>query len=74
MMTKEQIIKSLGVMLTVSTECKPGSHERLRQLAAMEGMLIVLGELDLHKKLDYLEKEEYEGCILRHVRNVLVNS
>lgn len=67
-MTKEEIIKGISILLSIIPETGKRSDDRLRHLAVIEGFLVVLGELHMHKKLDYLQDEGYEQCILRHAR------
>ena len=71
MKTREEIIKDISIILSTIPELKKRSDDRLRCLAAIEGFLIVLGELHMHQKLDYLQGEGYEQCILRHARACL---
>lgn len=73
MKSKEEVIKDIAIILSVLPETGRKSNDRLRRLSAIEGMLIVLGELPMHQKLDYSENEGYENFILRHARICLQN-
>jgi hypothetical protein len=67
----EEVIKDIAIILTTLPDYEKGSHDYLRKLAAIEGMLVVIGQLHINKPLDYLKNETYTECILRHTHSVL---